>query len=231
MGQTTTYLSMCQSVRQYCGVSGTGPLTVEDQTGILKEIVDWVRDAWKEIQLSRFDWLFKWASFPDTFRTSVGTREYLTEIGDFREWGTAEKDMKITTYLVSDGQNAEYELTQWDYQDFRNHYMTGETASVQGKPRAYAITPENELALGPIPDGTYRLRGQYYKDIQVLSSGDTIELDDRYVDVIKWLGVVYFGMAYESPNKYQMADQKYRQAYTRLVNEQTPVVEYGIPLA
>ncbi len=231
MSQTTTYLSMCGSVRRYCGISGTGPATVDDQSGILNEVTEWVRDAWKEIQLSRSDWLFKWSSFPDTFRLVAGTQEYLAVIGDLRKWGTAERDMEITAYLLSDGQDEEYTLTQWEYQEFRNHYMTGDNASAQGKPLVYTVTPENKLAFGPVPDDVYQVKGQYYKDIQTLSAdGDIITLDDRYIDIIKWLCVTYFGLAYEAPNKYQVADIKYRQAYTRLVNEQTPAVNYGATL-
>jgi len=229
MGQTTKYLTLCKNVRRKCGISGNGPKTVIDQNGILEDVVDWVAESWLSIQRARDDWLFKWGTFQ--FTTTKGTAKYFTIIGDLREWGVNETGGPITAWLQSDGQDDEYELDYMPYQRFREQYMQGENAGRQDKVYNYTISPDNYLVLGYVPDDKYVINGQYFKDIQHLSNDDDIvALDDRYVDIIEWLAVSYFGMAYESAAKLNTATREYRELFSLLCREQLPVITSGAPL-
>ena len=53
-----TFVEACQRTARNCGISGNEPSTVTNQSGALGFIVDYVRDAWIEIQMSDDRWLF-----------------------------------------------------------------------------------------------------------------------------------------------------------------------------
>ena len=52
------FLSLCKRLRQEAGYSGSGPSSVTNQAGESKRVVDWINDAWLDIQGMRSDWRF-----------------------------------------------------------------------------------------------------------------------------------------------------------------------------
>jgi hypothetical protein len=67
-----TYLEICKLVRQECGVQGEGtPAAVTSQRGMLKRIVEWVRDADTIIQDKHTDWDFLWKEFSGGGRLEI----------------------------------------------------------------------------------------------------------------------------------------------------------------
>jgi len=69
-----TFLELTKKLRFHCGVSGIGPSSVIDQTGDYERLVDWIRDAWTEIQNTPGYWRFMWKE--DNFNTVAGTMDY-----------------------------------------------------------------------------------------------------------------------------------------------------------
>ena len=58
----STYLQLCQKLRQECEVGGTGPSAVTGQTGELARLVTWIADAYTELQ-QEYDWLWLRSEF------------------------------------------------------------------------------------------------------------------------------------------------------------------------
>lgn len=54
-----TYLELCHRLRDEVGGDGRGPVTVVNQRDEYRRVVNWIRDAWLEIQGWRPDW--QWA--------------------------------------------------------------------------------------------------------------------------------------------------------------------------
>lgn len=57
-GTGLTYLQLAQRLRRKCRVSGNGPSAITGQTEEYNRLLDWVNEAWMEIQRMRTDWLF-----------------------------------------------------------------------------------------------------------------------------------------------------------------------------
>lgn len=228
MGKSTTYLQMCQNVRRECSIPGSGPASVEDQTGILEKIVYWVAAAWKEIQNAREDWLFKWDEF--SFNTQADKQDYLAEVSDLKRWGTSADDHPITAYLQSDGVTGEYELSQLGWDDFKAYYLRSDWDT--GMPASYAIAPDNTLYLGPCPNDVYVIQGEYFKENQALSANaDIIQLDDDYVDVILWRAVRKHAAHMESAALFDVAENEHGALFAELTRKYLPAIDFGKPLA
>ena len=69
------YLGMVQRLRQETGYSETGPSAVTGQTGMHARAVDWIADAYTEIQ-NRDYW--RWMRKEFTLTTNSGDRDWET---------------------------------------------------------------------------------------------------------------------------------------------------------
>jgi hypothetical protein len=87
------YLQLCQRVAQEAGIVGTFPTTTTGQTGELKRIVDWVAEAYTNLQ-NETNW--RWLRKRAVFNTVANQREYAytdvtdisagTAISRFKDW-------------------------------------------------------------------------------------------------------------------------------------------------
>lgn len=64
-------LQLAQRLRQDAGIGGTGPATTISQSGELKRVVDWIDDAWNEIQ-QQSRWGFLWEAATVTVLANTG---------------------------------------------------------------------------------------------------------------------------------------------------------------
>lgn len=231
-----TYLELCQAVAQESGtVPTTGqPTTVVDQTGRLLRIVDWVRDAWTQIQIENKAWRWMEADFSGTLVAS--TREYAPSAlgisSRFRSWvyqGPRGEDA-FTIYLASDGQDTEGKLVFRDWDHMRNNVLLGPMLSTTGKPQHVTIDPNNRLVFYPLPDDAYTVRGRYMKSAQTLASdSDEPEIPADFHEAIKWRALKLLALHDEDQFHYQTWDVEYRRAMNDLRGDQTP--RFDLPMA
>lgn len=230
----STYLELCQKVASKSGtVSGSGqPVAVTGQTGRLNDIVIWVNDAWTDIQNAHAGaWLWMRKEFTDK-ETSSGTAKYTPaawNITDFSSWVT---EKRVTTlYLQSTGVSDEGEIEPIGWGDWRVRYGRG--SQTNNKPSQFAISPQNEFCLGPIPDGTYVVNGEYYKTVQTLSAdGDIPECPAQFHDVILHRALMYLNAFDEGSVGYVEAKSNYAKMMFDLERDQLPRITIGSePLA
>ena len=156
------FLQLCQTVREKCGAAGTGPSTVVAQSGESLRIVNWVNEAWLDVQ-NRHNWDFMRADF--SFDTVAGRQDY--KPADSSP-GPALADHKIwwpktfRCYLKSAGVATIQYLPDEEYQWFRDVYQFNPLA--QGRPTCWAPRKaDRAILLGLIPDDVYTITGQYQK--------------------------------------------------------------------
>ena len=115
----STFLQLCSDTRRECGVAGTGPTAVTDQSGQLENIVNWVKNAFVEIQNRHQDWLWLKSTF--TFDTTASDDTYAygdaavtdsrlsAAISRFRRWWLYDVDgfPNVKCYLTSAGVSGE----------------------------------------------------------------------------------------------------------------------------
>lgn len=163
-----------------CGVTSQGPLsTVAGQVGELQRVTTWIAASWAEIQGKHDDWGFMRASylnpvgvtgiagisFPTVAGRGVNTLVQLA-IPSITKWD----EYSFRVYQTAAGINSETFLDPISYDDWRDGYMYGALRTVQTRPVAVAISPDLGVCLGPPPDGTYTVEGDYWVDVQQLTA-------------------------------------------------------------
>lgn len=225
-----TFLELCQMVARESGtISGTLPTSVESQTGRLLKIVEWVDTAWRHIQNKRSAWLWMRDDFEDV--TSSGTKRYTAASWNLTRWAEwITDDDTVTLYEQSEGVSDEGVITYLPWYEYKTLYDRGEQTN--DRPLHFSISPAGEFCLGPTPDGTYVVRGQYRKSPQTLSENAEIpEMPARFHELIAWYALVLLAEHDEGQFHVAIAQRRYRDLMSELERDQLPRITIGGPLA
>jgi hypothetical protein len=221
-----TFLELVQRTRRECGISGDGPVTTVDQVREMKRLVDWVSQAWVDIQNARSDWEFMWESF--TFPTVAGQREYTAAglgLTSFKKW----RHDSFRLYLQSAGAATETFLDYFQsFANFRNYYLVGSQQLVRARPLDITVTPERKLWLGPVPNDIYIVSGEYYRKAQVLADdADVPDIDEDYHMLIVYGAMKKYGMFEVANEQITAAREESATLANRMLLEYTPNIELG----
>jgi len=231
-----SYLTLSVDARQECRVAGTGPAAVTSQTGVLKDIVDWVSQAYTEIQERHTNW--NWMRSTFTVNTVSGTDTYAygtctdsrlsATITRFARWWPLDEDgfNNMTCYLTSGGVSGEGYLAYLPWSQFRNRYKRG--TQNNGKPIHVTIDPQRQLVFGPKPDDIYTINGEYQLSPQILAAdGDTPEMPTQYHRLIVYRAMEKYGAANASLEVFQRGGLEGNRMMRALENDQLPKMEFG----
>jgi hypothetical protein len=220
----STFLELCQKVARESGtVSGTLPSSVASQTGRLGKIVFWTADAWRQIQNRRSAWLWMRDEFgsPDAV-TSAGSKRYTAaswNLTRLAEWII--DDDTVTIYLQATGVSDEGPIKYLPWHLYRRQYERG--AQEQNRPVHFTVSPANEFCLGPTPDDTYVVRGEYRKTPQELTAnGDIPEMPLRFHELVAWYGFLLMAEHDEGPFHIAVATRRKRELLDELERDQLP---------
>lgn len=222
------YLQLAQKLRQECGVAGSGPTTVVDQIGEAKRLVDYINDAWLEIQGLHDTWNFMREDF--SLQTTAGVGDYLPSVAslsDFRHWHRETLRCQKTAYGVSD----EQWLVEWDYQVFRDTYRYA--TQTLGRPVVFAVKRNGSaLMLGSIPDDVYTITGEYQRVPTALAAdGDTPDIPEHLHMVIVYKAMEFYAMFESAGEVLARAQRGYGRLLTILEREELEEPHLGDPLA
>ncbi len=231
-----SFLTLCQSVASESGTipGDANPATVSAQTGRLRRVVHWTRDAYKDIQRHRPNW--RWLQAEFTGQTIAGVASYDSEAMGiterFSHWLSEQDrgDSDLFVYKTSDGVGRQQPMLfrDWDYM-----YRTLSRGTVNtGKPCYFSISPENKLHFYPTPDDTYTIVGRYYKSPQVLDSDDDEpEMPGQFHDLIKWRALIKLLTYDESYQQISLYDREASKMMGELEKRQLPRIKKTGPLA
>lgn len=181
------YLQLCQrTVRESGTISGdVTPAKVTEQSGRLLKVVQWVAEAWRQVQNLHDDWCFMRGEFAGA--VTDGAPRYTAasfNIARFSRWITDPRS--VTIYETARGKADESELRFMPWSDYRINFDRG--VQQKNRPRVYSISPAGEFCLGPVPNAGFTVRGEYQKSAQNLAANDDVpELPDASLHtVIVW---------------------------------------------
>ena len=229
-----SYLTLCQDLRRECSASGTGPSATTGQTGEYLKIINWVKNAWLEIQQQHDDWRWMRKSFTVSATSGDGAYAYtdctdtvsLAAISRFSMW---HKD-SFKCYLTSTGVGGEVPLRWMPWEQFRRIYRYG--TQTNGPPAYVSEDPTQAFVLGPIPDATYTVSGDYQIGPQTLSAdADTPEMPTRFHQLIVYNAMLRYGFHQVAPEAIQHAQLMGSLLHAALVRDQLPEMLFGGPLA
>ena len=219
-----TFLQLCQRLRSETGLPGTGPSSVVGQTADYGRIVQWISDAYEDIQDSRSDWWFLRDTF--SFNCTIGQASYpKSTITNLANWKGDSLRVYLTT--INDEQWLEY----WDWSTFRDAHLRGANTNITGRPIDFAVDPDRNLVLWPIPDQAYTITGECYKNPYTMSVDTDTPVFDRFQMAIVWNALRRYAASISDPTLYAHGQKEYKVMLDRLLREQTPMIIPGKALA
>lgn len=237
----STFLQLCQYLRQEAVDSGSGPSAVAGQSGELARFVKWVSDAYVELQNAREDWLWMRRNF--TVSTVIGTDSYAytdctdtttgIAIARFSRWYQG-YDINgfpyFSQYLTSTGVGGEAPLLWLEWDRFRRLYKFG--AQNNAQPAHYSVSPDMKFVIGPKPDDVYTISGAYQLGPQILAADvDVPEMPTRFHNLIVYEALSKYGGSRVAPEAILRASSEGGALRAALELSQLPSLSYGGPLA
>lgn len=228
-----SFLALAQMAAVQCGVASGSAIktalpTVVGATGSLGRIVGWVNDAWTDIQMDRDDWIWMRSSnllgVGVSFQTIAGQASYPLGLGlgtvgvsvdAFGKWDRETFRNQSTAV----GFRNEMFLEEIPYDSWRDGYMLGAMRSVQTRPVAIAIGPDQSLNLGPPPNDQYTITGDYFVAPQVMVA-DTdfpLGLPSRFHMLIVYRVMMKCGGYESAPELYQRGSEENAGMYAQLM--------------
>jgi hypothetical protein len=223
------FLQLVQRLRRECGVSGSDPVTVLNQTGEMKRLVDWINSAWMDIQNTHADWFF--LRTPVSFNSVVGQQSYTAAQAGITALGSYKID-SFRLYSQSLGASNEMILPFKPYDDFRNLYMFGANRTLQQRPVFFTVDQQKNFLLGPLPDDVYVVNGEYYlQPSEMAANADTPSMPSQYHMAIVYRAMMHYGEYEAAPEVYQHGEIEFQKLMFRMEVDQLPQLSFGAPLA
>lgn len=236
-----TFLSICKDVARESGTVPTWASisTMQDQTGRIQRVGEWVNSAHNDIQRSQRDWLWLLGEFSGalTASTQTYTAASLLSAEDaarFSEWRMVDRDgiWAFSVYLTSAGQSTEQRIRYEPYQRFRQTYLFGSKATDTGMPQVVSVNPSQGLVFSPTPDAAYTVRGLFQKSPQTLSAdADKPEMPAQFHDAIKFKALMHMAVFDEATDQSGSWEREYMRIKGELMDHQLPPFQMAGPLA
>ena len=235
------YLQLCQRCVGECGVSGTLSTTA-GQVGSLARIVNWIDDAWSDLQTLHDDWgwmrssnlLGGGASFVPAaaqYTTPLGTAagQVGIAVGSFGKWDTE----TFRCFSTAAGISNETFLDDIPFDSWRDSYMLGAMRLVKTRPVAVAIGPDRSVNLGPPPDGSYTITADYFlaPSLMVADTDTPTGLEVRFHMLIVYKAMMKYAAYEAAPEVLQRAAMEWGAMFPQLEALRLPQISFGGALA
>lgn len=227
------YLQLVNRARRECGVSGPDLATL--QSGLSKEgqrFADWIGQAWTDLQMARADW--QWMRTETVFATVLAQGDYtLAQAGatDLAEWIPD----SFRSYLTATGTPGEQTMEWVDYTRFRDYYQFSTMRTSPGFPLWLTTKPDHSLAVWPLPNAAYTIRGEYYRAPTALSADADDPADDglpvRFHMLLVFMAMQAYAFFAAAPEIEARATSQRNRMMSKLEVWGLPMLEEGGTLA
>lgn len=199
--------------------------TVVGQTGLKGEIVNFVNDAYQDIQRDRKDW--PWRITQGTLALSSGNRVIalttitgsLSTYYEMRPMTAINRAQYILCYNTATGVSDETEVWFIPYWKWRGWFDARTIAT--GKPQFFTIRPDRGIEFDRTLDANYTIAFDYTRVIHVLAvDADEVYIPPEYDDVIPWGAVLmYCRTRPKAQDLKREAKEAYNQSYGAMTRD------------
>lgn len=190
--------------------------SVESSQDYARKAVQWVRDAWVEIQRAR-KWKFRWAE--GSFNTAISQSRYTRDEINYSD----SDEFEYGTFWVVEGA-CSARLTKMAYEKLREKQRG---ANVYGKPVYFAEDQAGNLHFFPTPEKSYVVEFEYYTaPVFLTESGDAPGMPEEFHKAITWKALEQYARdeGGEWQGLYQTAIRNYNAIYSEMLNKCLPAV-------
>lgn len=196
-------LTLTQRLNQEIGGDSTAPTTTIGQTGELARYVNWVDQAWLEIQESQrnWRWMLSESTSNDTLALGAVTVTLTGASSDYEEIRPyfGHRGPFVLFYKSSIGTTDCQETPYIPWAEFHGFYDSGKYASTTGRPQFCARAPDGTLKVFPKADVAYGVKYEYRKTVQTFAADATIPLMPvKYHPLIAYLALCFYGRSNDS---------------------------------
>lgn len=216
--------------------------TTVDQSGRFELIVDWVNQAWLEIQNAHDDWdwmrssnvLGSGASFVTVAGTAVyplgtGSGTSGVTVATFGKWD----NQTFRCYTTSVGTNDEQILSYVPFDWWRNAYMIGANRDVETRPVVAAVATSKAVCLGPPPTALFTVTADYFLAPTLMEEDDDTPtgLPAQYHTLIMYKAMQSYAGFMAAPEVMQRGMMGFDRMYSELQMRRLPQMMVGGALA
>jgi hypothetical protein len=229
-----TFLDFTNRAIAECG-SGVPVLTTcQNQSGEALRFVNWVGDAWRDLQTAHDDWDWMRSSnilgygisvapAAGVFNIPLGTGAGQVGV-DPTAFGKWDKTT-FRNYSTAAGVTSEMFMDEIPYDTWRDSYYFGAMRFQQTRPVAVAIGPDQSINLGPPTNGLYTITADFFmaaqefvNDTDLPAGVGTNALPQRFGMLIVY-GAMQKYADYEAANEVtNRANREYGRLYDQLEN-------------
>lgn len=257
------FLALCRRAATECGVASsiavnTALPTTAGAVGSLARIVNWVNDAWTDIQCAHDDWDWMRSSSllgaGVSFRTVAGQASYPLGVpsgdwggdfgGDFTQAGagTVGIDPELfgkwdretfRCFPTAVGFQGEQWLDEIPFDYWRDCYMFGAQRAVQTRPTVIAVGPDQSLCLGSPPNDQYTITGDYFVAPSEMAADTDIPagLPTRFHMLVVYLAMQKYAGYESAPEVMQRGATEGARISAQLQAARAPRLTFGSALA
>jgi hypothetical protein len=211
-----TFLELVKQAWTEASQSGSGPASVKGMSGQQAKFVNWVQDAWLQIQSESNEWSFLKAN--KICSLIPGQESY-----DAKSIELADLLKPLAAFIRVDGGWAPLNLEI-------SFASSGEFLRVNkgpGRPCTVYFS-NNAFTFDTIPDASYQLNIYYKRRPQELTENtDTPYCDKAYHRTIMWHAVKTYASDDDDKNLYQRANTAYEKALNNMLSDLTPPITFG----
>lgn len=204
------FLELANRVKRKCRITGSPMTSINNQIEEYQRVLDWVNEAWVDLQLSRENWL--WMRASASCSTVLNQSVYLPTtdfaLTDFGNWAIN----TFRTYQTSAGKASELRANPISYDQWRDYWQFGATRFTPSRPIEMCVTPTLALGVGPTAVAGYTLTADYYKVAAELNLAiDIPSLPPQYHMVIVYRAMMYYGASEAASEVYQEGEKEYKR--------------------
>lgn len=220
-------LQLCNRLIAEAGISAQPMTTTANQTGELARVVNWIQQAWLDIQSAHTTW--RWMRKTATIATVAGqSGGYVAPDGDVSVWTLD----TARNYVTASGDITEIFMNFVEYDEFRNSYLYGALRYAQSRPLVFTINPDNTLSFGPVPNGDHTVTTDYYKKpIEMADDDAEPDMPATYHIGVMWRALMFYGGYEAAGEAYSRGQNEYSIILSKLEATQLPMIQMGGPLA
>jgi hypothetical protein len=230
MSTSITRLNLTKKLAQWSGKLSPAKVTstVTPDTAQVADLVEWVSQAWIDIQISqnnRWNWMRK-SLDDDSVALTIGTRTLAMATID----ATARTvlpfiahDIVPLRYILLKNPTTESvhrcEFKVYDF--FRGYRDRG--ARPTSKPTRFTILKDGTLEFDPTPDVAYTLNLDWVQvPNELIADATTPDMPAHFHMLIVWYAMIHLMDYDESGGRYKRADRQYKKMLNRMSIEQLP---------